>query len=106
MEYVIILIKLNEYFFFQWWYDGDGVDADAGSTQGWRLCSAFNEVAGLLTAAGPQDDVERCCCCCPPEWGGPDPYSVLVIASAWMDIMSRLAAWRSASRSSAVWRLR
>lgn len=99
----------------QRWYPdaGEVAGSDVDSAQGCKLWRALSDVAvGLLIGLCWTwvEGVVSCCCIDDDErWGGPvvtdGGYNVFVIASAWIDNINRLAAWRSASLSSAVWRL-
>lgn len=71
------------------WASEDGGSPE-GFTHGCRPCKA---------ARGGPPFCIPCCCC----WGTPNP---LLNASACRDSINRFAAWRSASRSSAVCLLR
>ena len=100
--------------------------AAASEIHGCRLCRALSEVAAAADGcggdAGRLDAAEEADPSCGTaeaertgavdealdDGGGPvggPVNSVLDMASAWIDNMSRLAACLSASRSSAVWRL-
>lgn len=72
------------------WASEDGGSPDEGFTHGCRPCRA---------AKGGPPFCSPCGCC----WGTPNP---LLNASACRESISRFAAWRSASRSSAVCLLR